>query len=112
MCLTQAVLNIIGIAIVRNGVKGFKFSTPKNIVIELFNFKILVGIMLIGIGFIFTLLILSTHKLSYYQPLSSGITFIVTIAVSFFFLKESITLISTVGILIIMLGCIILSFQK
>ncbi len=97
---------------IRNGIQGFKYSTIKLSIIELFNFKIIIGIILIGIGFIFTLLILSTQKLSYYQPLSSGITFIVTLVVSFFFLKESISFISLFGIFIIMLGCMILSFQK
>jgi drug/metabolite transporter (DMT)-like permease len=111
-CFIQAILNIAGIAMVREGIKGFKFTTIKFSIFELFNLKIILGVILIGLGFIFTLLILNTQKLSYYQPLSSGITFIVTLAVSLFFLKESISFISILGIFFIVLGCMILSFQK
>lgn len=111
LCLIQAVLNIIGVALVRKAVVNFSY-TKENILRELISFQLIAGVFLIGVGFLFTMYILSSYELSYYQPLSSGLTFIVTLLISYYFLKEDIGIRDIVGIVIIMIGCLIISWQK
>ena len=112
LCLIQAMLNIAGVALVRAGVDNLIYSTPMKFLIDLANLKLAAGMFLIATGFVFTIFILMSFKLSFYQPLSSGITFIVTLCVSYFFLKEPINLTSIIGIIVIMIGCLIISSQN
>lgn len=113
LCFVQAIFNISGVALIRSAaMQGLDKSSIVGFVKSLWNLHLLGGLFLIVIGFLFTILILMSNKLSVYQPISSGLTFIVTIIVSVFFLKESINLTSYIGILFIMVGCIIIGLQQ
>lgn len=108
----QVILNIGGIAVLKSGLETHPLRELIDYLKLMLNWQAVLGIFLIGMGFLVTIIILHQAKMSIYQPLSSGITFIVNIAVATWILGEKSDWKTLLGILIIMLGIFILSHNS
>ncbi len=56
--------------------------------------------------------LLATYDLSYIVPLTTGIVQVVVLLVSYFFFKESISLVNLIGIIFVIIGVIFISIKK
>ncbi|MEK6749918.1 MAG: EamA family transporter [Pseudomonadota bacterium] len=72
------------------------------------NWPVLLGLFLYGVGTIIWLLVLAKADLSYAYPFVS-LGFIITLALGFFVLHESVTLTRLAGTLLVMLGVFMIS---
>jgi len=66
------------------------------------------GVALSAIGLFFWLAVLSHFKLNYIYPFGA-ISSIVLLVVAYFFLGESITLVKSIGVAVIVAGCILIN---
>jgi drug/metabolite transporter (DMT)-like permease len=107
----QVILNIGGIAVLKLGLEKKPLRNLMDYIKLIINWQVVLGVFLIGLGFLVTITILHQAKMSIYQPLSSGITFIVNIAVATWILGERTDWKTLLGILIIMFGIFILSYD-
>ncbi|MCS6795528.1 MAG: EamA family transporter [Raineya sp.] len=108
----QVLTNIVGSALVKISLYNKKLSNLSDFIKIIVDFYFLTGLLLIVVGFVFTAYILHKINLSVYQPISSGLSFIVTILISYFFLKEAISWNIIVGIFLIFTGIFFISFFK
>ncbi len=107
----QVFLNVGGIAVLKLGLEKCSLTTMWHYINLMFNWQAVLGVFLIGFGFLVTIIILHQAKMSIYQPLSSGITFIVNIGVATWILGEKSDWKTLLGIFIIMFGIFILSYN-
>ena len=66
------------------------------------------GVALSALGLFFWLAVLSHFKLNYIYPFGA-ISYIILLALAFFFLGESITIVKTIGVIVIVAGCILIN---
>lgn len=75
------------------------------------DYHTIIGIICYGIGFIMWLTLLKKVDLTLSFPLATGSLMISTQLLGIFLLKEKITLLKTVGIVIILIGIFIVSMK-
>jgi multidrug transporter EmrE-like cation transporter len=84
-------------------------GSVKDILLSVFvflkNYKILLALVLYGMGFFLWIFVLTKFQLSYAYPIMAG-TYIVVMILSWLFLGENITVLKLVGTLLVTLGVI------
>jgi len=83
----------------------FSFHTIGRIITNPF---IVSGAILSAIGLLFWLAVLSHFKLNYIYPFGA-ISYIVLLALAYFFLGETITAVRAIGVVVIVAGCILIN---
>ena len=76
------------------------------------NYKLISGVFLFGLSFLTWIIILTKNDLSYAFPFAVGLGYASIIALSVLVLKESVSLIQWLGILLVGIGIIIMSSQN
>lgn len=84
-----------------------KFLTPHTFQLMFTNLFVIGGLCLYAISSVLWLVALSSLNVSLMYPLLS-LAYVVVAILSFFFLKESISLIRWLGILIVVVGCFLI----
>lgn len=76
------------------------------------GFITFLGLLLYVGSFLLWQKLVATYDLSYIVPLATGIVQVVVLLASYFFFKESISLINLLGIILVIIGIILLSIKK
>jgi len=80
------------------------------------NFKIgfitALGFLLYICSFLLWQKLIATYDLSYIVPIATGIVQVVVLIMSYFFFKESMTMINIVGILLVIVGIVLISIKQ
>ena len=107
----HTILNIGGISLIKNVVKDYKLSGIADYFSFLFNYRFILGVLMVTSGFFLMMKILQLIKFSMFVPLTSALSFLVASLIAVFFLEEQITLRMGVGMAIILLGIYILAWE-
>jgi len=99
-----AVFNVTGAAIIKSKLTLGGVSTPKDIVVFLFDTKIIIAMVFIFVSMFFSIKALSLDKFSLVIPVLTGVNFLLTIGVGCFIFKDELALTSYMGIMLIMIG--------
>lgn len=107
-----AVIGSLGMVLIRlGGLESGLIFVQGNINLSI-NTTFLIGFLLYFISFFLWLIILQKFNVTYISPIAYGITFITTSVFSYFLLGEVISGRQYVGVILIILGVIIVSFSK
>lgn len=109
---TAQVLMKIGSSVLAGTTWEQAISRPaKTLGLIVWNWQIMLGFVLAGIGALFYLFALSKNDFSVVFPILGAVGFLVLPFVSWFFLKESVTLRRIIGTIIIAAGMVIVALD-
>ncbi len=76
------------------------------------GFITMLGFILYIGSFLLWQKLLTTYDLSYIVPLTTGIVQVVVLLLSYFFFKEGISALNTIGIILVIIGIVLISIKK
>lgn len=100
-----------GLTLVKVGAENNAFNMTSSFFNLQLSHTTLIGLILYIISFIMWIVIVQKFNLSYIQPLTSGLAYILIIAASIFILKESISLFQWAGIIFILIGVVLMNLR-
>lgn len=118
LLLTSVVFNVTANILLKKGVvtaggiSGSKASLIAELLKVVFNPLIILGLVLYGLSFLIWLRVLTFNDLSRSYPIFASIVFLFTTVGSMIFLKENITLMRIVGIVVILAGIYIVAARS
>lgn len=112
LILVYAVIGSLGMVLIRLGGINSTLLFAKNSINMSINIVFIIGFLLYLVSFSLCLIIIQKFNLTYFSPISYGITFVITAICSYFLLGEVISKIQYVGAFIIIIGVIIISLSK
>lgn len=77
-----------------------------------FSYLSLAGLFLYIISFVLWLVLINRYALSYIQPLTAGLSYILITLAALFILKENITLFQWGGIIFILIGIVLMNIGR
>jgi len=113
LLLTSVVFNVTANILLKKGVlaiggiSGQKAKLVSELTKAAFNSFILIGLVLYGFSFIIWLRVLTFNDLSRAYPIFATIVFILTTLGSIIFLKENVSALRILGIIIMLVGIFI-----
>ena len=107
-----AIFNVAGAAIIKNKLLFGSIVDFKEFLLFLLDFKIILAMFFIFISMFFSIKALSLDKFSLVIPILTGINFLVTVGVGYFFFKDELALTGYSGILFIIIGIYLLGLGK
>lgn len=73
------------------------------------NYIILIGLCMYVISFLLYMYLVSKYNLTYIIPICTGVSYVLIFVFSFFLLKESMSILESIGFFLIMLGIIFIN---
>lgn len=70
------------------------------------------GLLLYVCSFLLWQKLLATYDLSYIVPLTTGVVQAIVLLLSYFFFKESISVVNVIGIILVIIGVVFISIRK
>lgn len=111
LILLSVLLGAAGQILVKFGAVNLNFNNGnylKILLSILTNIPVISGIIVYGISFLIWIKVLSKVELSYAYPMVS-LGYVLIVIFSYFILKENVTIIRVIGILVIIIGVVIVS---
>lgn len=109
LSLLHTVLNVGGVALLRIALRDVALDGPAAFAAALLHGKTMVGVVLVGLGFLVVLKMLSLAELVRTVPLVAATDFVVTALVGVFLLREQFTFRLAGGMALILVGIGLLS---
>lgn len=104
-------LSITGLILIKYGASNNYFNLNDNI----FNVKIsivsLIGLVMYVFSFLLWLTILQNFNLSYIVPVIAGVSLCLTTVISYFVLKENISVLHAIGIAVVIIGVVLINIK-
>jgi multidrug transporter EmrE-like cation transporter len=107
-----ATFNVAGAAIIKSKLLLGNIGTFKEFIFFLLDIKIILAMIFIFISMFFSIKALSLDKFSLVIPILTGVNFLVTVGVGYFFFKDELALTGYMGILFIIVGIYLLGLGK
>lgn len=101
-----------GLTLIKLGTEGTKISFINGLIDMTFNWKLIVGFIVYVISFILYTLVISKYNLSYIYPILTALLFILVMLSSAFVLKENISTLQIVGVIIIIIGVLLTTIKN
>lgn len=101
-----------GLTLVKIGAEHNSFSLESSFFSLSLSYSTLVGLCLYILSFLMWIVIVQRFNLSYIQPITTGLSYILIIAVSLLILKEEIIPMQWVGLGFILIGVILMNLKK
>lgn len=112
MLILYVFMSAIGLILIKKGLNGSSFLfSAKTMSIQI-NWILFGGICLYVLSFITSLIVMNRMPLNVYYPISSGVIYIITGILSYFFLHEKVNSIQLLGMVIIFIGIIVINIGK
>lgn len=100
-----------GLTLVKIGADNNNFILNSGFFNLSLSYSTLIGLVLYIISFIMWIVIVQKFNLSYIQPLTTGLSYILIILASIFILKESISLLQWIGLGLILIGVVFMNIK-
>lgn len=100
-----------GLTLVKIGAENNNFIFNSGFFNLSLSYSTLIGLVLYIISFIMWIVIVQKFNLSYIQPLTTGLSYILIILASIFILKESISLFQWIGLGFILIGVVFMNIK-
>lgn len=110
--LLYAALNVSGAALIKWELKGKSLETINEWLKFMLNLPFIAAFLLIVFSALSFFKALSTNSFSMVIPISTGINFILTIAVGYYFFQDKLSILSFIGFILIITGILVLSLNN
>lgn len=107
-----ALFNVSGAAFIKWQLQGKTLATINDWLQLLWNVPFFFAFVLILLSALVMFKALSTNNFSLIIPLATGINFLLTVLVGYYFFHDRLTLLSLLGFLLIISGILLLSLNK
>jgi multidrug transporter EmrE-like cation transporter len=111
-CFCYAALNVFGTALIKFKLKNTKLNHITDWVSFVFTSHVIVAFIFIFISALVMFKVLSTVSLSSAIPIATGLNFILTLVIGYYFFGDQLNLNSFIGFSLIFIGIIILSLNN
>lgn len=111
-CGLYALLNVSGAALIKDCLKNTVLTDFKDWISFLFQSKVILGLVIIFASALIMFKALSVGRFSSVIPIATGINFVLTVLIGYFFFKDVINNQIILGFLLIILGIIIISLNS
>jgi len=101
-----------GLTLVKLGADHNQFSAASSFFSLSLSYTTILGLVLYIVSFIMWIIIVQKFDLSYIQPLTAGLSYILIIAASLFILKESISTNQWIGLGCILVGIVLMNIKR
>lgn len=101
-----------GLTLVKVGSDANQFVASSHFFNLQLSYTTVIGLLLYIVSFIMWIVIVQHFNLSYIQPLTTGLSYILIIAASIFILKEHITPYQWGGLAFILIGVVLMNIKK
>ncbi|MBD3306801.1 hypothetical protein GF339_10270 [candidate division KSB3 bacterium] len=109
MCFLYALFNVSGAALIKLELPLHQLNGVAGYVRFLMTWRVICGFAIIGMSALIMFKALSLGKFSYVIPVATGINFSLTVLLGILLFKDKLSLISVVGLGLILLGIITMS---
>ena len=100
-----------GLTLVKVGAEHNNFALNPEFFNLSLSYATLIGLCLYVVSFVMWIVIVQKFNLSYIQPITTGLSYILIIAASIFILKESISLFQWIGLAFILIGVVFMNLK-
>lgn len=100
-----------GLTLVKVGAEHNNFVLNSGFFNLSLSYATLIGLCLYMISFVMWIVIVQKFNLSYIQPVTTGLSYVLIIAASIFILKESISLFQWIGLGFILIGVVFMNLK-
>jgi multidrug transporter EmrE-like cation transporter len=107
-----AIFNVTGAAIIKAKLKNSTLINFNDWLGFLFSFTTVGAFALIFVSALFMFKALSTLNFTFIMPIATGINFMFTIFVGYYFFKDKVNYLSLLGFLLILSGIVLLSINN
>lgn len=101
-----------GLTLVKLGSDHNQFTAASAYFNLSLSYTTIIGLVLYVVSFIMWIVIVQKFDLSYIQPLTAGLSYILILGASLFILKESISTNQWIGLGCILIGIVLMNFKK
>lgn len=101
-----------GLTLVKIGAENNMFALNPGFFNLSLSYTTVLGLILYVISFVMWIGIVQKFDLSYIQPVTTGLSYILVIAASIFILKESISWTQWVGLVFILIGVVFMNLKR
>lgn len=109
--LAYSILSALGMVLMKMGGKSTRFEKkPIGVIIDL-DYRLLLGVVMYFLSFIFWIIVLKLFPVVYISPIVYGINFLFIVFFSSILLKEKVTLQGIIGAITIIAGVILASVK-
>ncbi|XZM35378.1 EamA family transporter (plasmid) [Clostridium perfringens] len=110
LVLLNCIMLVSGQILWKIGLKNTNMESLKDIILLMFNKYIFSGLLIYALATIYWFYIIKTNDLSKVYPMQS-MSYIISLFMSYYLLKESISLNSIIGTMVILLGVFIIAMK-
>lgn len=108
-CLTYAVCNVSGAALIKSELKNVQLKGAMEYVLFLFRAKVFMGFAVVFLSSLVLIKALSLAKISLVNPIATGINFCLTLFFGYFLFQEKLTLTHYIGMILILTGIVLIA---
>lgn len=112
MLILYFIFNSSGLILMKLGSEKINLNLSKTNFNLVLSWKFLFGFLCYVCSFLLFSYLITKMKLSYIYPVSAAVCYVLVIVFSYIFLKEQITLIQFIGIILILGGVVLLNITK
>ena len=109
--LFYLIFSVSGLLLMKNGSGDTSIVLLNSKLMLNIKLQLLIGGLFYIISFIFWIFILKNYKLNYIFPIVTGLGYFFIMFSSFFVLKEPITIMQSIGSIVIFLGIILINIK-
>lgn len=111
--LVYVLLSATGLTIIKIGIsKGATLLFTKTGLSLAVNWVLLVGMLLYVVSFLCSMVAMKSMNLSVFYPVSAGLIYIVVLILSVIVLREKISAIQLIGMIIIFVGIVVVNIGR
>jgi multidrug transporter EmrE-like cation transporter len=112
LCLAYAALNVTGAGFIKSAIAGKNLNNAQDYLFFLLSTKVIAGFFLAFLSALVFTKALSLSKFSLVMPIAVGINFVLTLMVGYFQFGEKLSLVSYLGIAMILSGILVMGLGK
>lgn len=101
-----------GLTLVKVGADANNFALTQSFFSLQLSYTTLIGLILYILSFLMWIVIVGRFELSYIQPITAGLSYILILAASIFVLKETITPFQWGGLVFILVGVVLMNIGR
>ncbi|EOU1137684.1 EamA family transporter [Clostridium perfringens] len=110
LVLVNCIMLVSGQILWKIGLKDTSMGSVKDIILLMFNKYVFSGLVIYALATIYWFYIIKTNDLSKVYPMQS-MSYIISLFMSYYILKESISINSILGTIVILLGVFIIAMK-